>query len=71
MDEKPPKFFNWVQEDWREPSAVPLRIRAHMRVLWLHGARVEDLARTFSVPSAWVDDFVRDTTLDGNPQKPS
>jgi hypothetical protein len=56
----PPKFFTWVEETYTEPAQVPERLRAHMRVLWLSGAKVQVLAKMFNMPVEWVDDFVRE-----------
>ncbi|MCK1742207.1 hypothetical protein IVA80_15385 [Bradyrhizobium sp. 139] len=53
------KFFTWVEEDFTEPAAVPVHVRQEMRFLWLHGAKVEQLAKTFKMPADWVDEFVR------------
>ena len=53
-------FFTWVEETYSQPSEVPLRIRQHMRVLWLDGAKTWTLAELFHVPVEWVEDFVRE-----------
>lgn len=61
-----PKFFTWVEGDYAEPAAVPVPMRAMMRGLWLQGVKPLDIAQIFKVPEDWVEDFVRDGTLDGN-----
>jgi hypothetical protein len=55
------RFFTWVEEPYFQRADVPDRIRAHMRVLWLNGARVEELAKTFKMPVEWIEVFVRET----------
>jgi Mor family transcriptional regulator len=55
------RFFTWVAEPFADPAQVAERIRAHMRVLWFNGARVEELAKTFKMPAEWVDEFIRRT----------
>lgn len=60
MEQKPP-FFTWVEETYFQQVDVPVRCRVFMQILWLHGTRVEDLARHFKVPVEWVDDFVHDS----------
>ena len=56
----PPKFFTWVEETYTEPAQVPERIRLEMRVLWLDGAPIYELAECFNLPVEWVEDFVRE-----------
>jgi hypothetical protein len=56
--EQPPPFFTWVDEIYFQQADVPVRLREFMQILWLHGTRLEDLARHFHVPVEWVDDFV-------------
>ena len=41
-----PKVFTFVEETYSEPAAVPDRVRAHLRMLWLNGAKVTELAKT-------------------------
>jgi hypothetical protein len=55
-----PKFFTFIEETYSEPAAVPDCVRAHLRVLWLDGARVDQFARTFKMPAEWVDEFVHE-----------
>lgn len=54
------KFFTWVEQEFERQDDVPVRWRRYMRFLWLHGARLEDVARTFKLPAEWVDDFVHE-----------
>ena len=44
------KFFTWIEEPFTEPAKVPARIKHEMRVLWLNGAKIAELARTFKMP---------------------
>ena len=62
MDHTKKPFFTWVDEHYNHPTDVPPRIREHMRVLWLDGAKAWTLAELFHVPLEWVDMFVREPT---------
>ena len=53
-------FFTWIEETYDHPSQVPQRVREHMRMLWLDGAKAWTLAELFHVPVEWVEDFVRE-----------
>lgn len=57
----PPKFFTWVEQDYKTPNEVPERLRKYMRVLWLNGSRPDEIAQTFKVPVEWVEGFVRES----------
>ena len=52
-----PKFFTFVEGDYAEPADVPERVRVYVRLMFLHGAKAEHLARVFKMPEEWVDDF--------------
>ena len=41
-------------------AAVSETIRLQLRILWLKGAKPEDLAATFKLPLEWVMDFVQE-----------
>ena len=53
-----PKFFTWTDKTYKEQSEVPERIRAQLGTLWLKGAKPDELAATFKLPIAWVQNFV-------------
>lgn len=57
-----PRFFTWTEDNWPTPDDVPERVRAHMRVLWSDGHKVEAIAELFRVPTPWVEIFVAGDT---------
>jgi hypothetical protein len=59
--EKLPPFFTWIEADYAEPRDVPVRLRSMMQILWLHGMKIEEVARHFRVPESWADEFVHDS----------
>lgn len=64
---KPPPFFTWILTDIEDQSDVPERMRQYMRMLWLNGVPVEEIAETFKMPIEWVDDFVREAERTARP----
>jgi hypothetical protein len=67
MTTERPKFFTFIETVYPEPAAVPERIRNYVRVEWLNGASVEELAKIFNMPVEWVDEFVRAQYPDTKP----
>jgi hypothetical protein len=52
------RFFTWTEEQFTEPAQVSERMRRELRVLWLNGARVDQLARWFLDRHAEYPGFV-------------
>jgi hypothetical protein len=53
-----PPFFTWTEEQFTEPAQVSDRMRRELKLLWLKGATVAELAGLFQMPAEWVEDFV-------------
>lgn len=54
-----PRFFTWISDDWKTPADVPAPVIGIIRELWSDGEAAEAIALTFSIPTEWVEFFVR------------
>jgi hypothetical protein len=55
-----PPFFTWFDDTYKSSDQIPERICEFMRVSWLDGAEVGELAELFHVPVDWVETIVRE-----------
>ncbi len=54
-----PKFFTWISDDWKSPDDVPAPVRGMIRELHARGEEPWVIAVTFSIPTEWVEFFIR------------
>jgi hypothetical protein len=52
-----PPFFTWTEETYAGPADVPERVRDQIKILWLKGARADEISAVFNMPSEWIYTF--------------